>query len=318
MTGGSHDERSPVTGGRTRRVDALSADVIVERYRAAGIKVDRYLAAGDEVEVRECLDTGYRYFPAATAGEADFYEQLYDPDQADWQDPDYRHTSEDYDWALGRLGKDDELLDVGCGYGYFLEQARNICRVQGLDGNSHAVARCRAQGLEVELGSIESVADKWKGRFDVVTGFQILEHVADVRSFMTAMVAVVKPGGRLILAVPNNEPFIRRFDRYNTFNCPPHHVGLWNLSSLRAMAGRFGLELVDHAYSEVSGRPVVDAYLRARDNAGITSEIGAHSLAEKVRIAARMPFLLPASLLTHVRRKGLGTRNVIAVELRRR
>lgn len=283
------DEASPVTGGATRVVDVLSPAVITDRYRSAGVDVSDYFEGLREVEVRQCRDTGYRYYtPLSVAGRADFYERLYNPAQENWADPDYREWGEDYQYAFDRIASGEQLLDVGCGYGYFLRRAVTRCRAQGLDGNPHAVRRCRELGLEVDEGRLGSKTEEWAGRFDTVCAFQVLEHVVDVRGLLHDMLEVLKPTGRLILAVPNNEPYIRRYDSYSTWNLPPHHIGLWDLDSLDRMARHFGMRITDHNYSETSGRYVVEAYLHARRMAGVTTEIHKHSLVDKMKMAALM------------------------------
>lgn len=306
---------SPVTGGPTRLFDALDSATIVARYRDGKVDVSRYFAGLNKVEVFECVETGYRFFhPPSLAGEADFYEQLYDPSSSEqWVDPDYREWSDDYQYAFDRIVPGERLLDVGCGYGYFLRRAAEKAVVTGIDGNKFAQAHCQKLGLDVHLGLSRDYRDQFADTFDTVTAFQILEHIYDVRGFMTDLIAMVKPGGRLIIAVPNNEPYIRRFDPYNTWNCPPHHVGLWNRASLAKMAGVFGLMPVEHEYCEVSGRWTVEAYLRARYMLGITQEVHDHSLAQKLKMAMLAPYTVPMSLIRYARTGGQGTRNVIAM-----
>lgn len=105
--------------------------------------------------------------------------------------------------------------------------------------------KCRAQGLNVHLGSIQSFAVDHAESFDTVCFLQVLEHIYEAGSFLKSALSVLKPGGRLILAVPNNEPYYRRYDKYSTWNLPPHHVGYWDRPSLEAMASHFGLTFVD-------------------------------------------------------------------------
>lgn len=310
---------SPVTGGRTTLFDTLDAATIVARYAADKVDVSRYFAGMSDVSVFECVDTGYRFFhPPSLAGEADFYEQLYDPASSEnWVDPDYREWSDDYQYAYDRIVPGERLIDVGCGYGYFLRRARDKAEVSGIDGSKFAQGQCRKLGLDVHLGAVGDYRERFAASFDTVTSFQVLEHVYDVRGFMTDLIALVKPGGRLIIAVPNNEPYIRRFDPYNTWNCPPHHVGLWNRASLEKMAAGLGLVATEHQYCEVSGRWTVEAYLRARYLLGITQDIHDHSLAQKFKMAMLAPLTVPMSLIRAVRTGGRGTRNVIAVTFRK-
>lgn len=310
---------SPLTGGNTTLSDVLDTAVIVRRYAEHGVDVTDYFEGLARANIYRCTDTGYRFFhPSSLAGESTFYEQLYDPSTEGWVDPDYREWSDDYNYAYERIVPGERLLDIGCGYGYFLRRAAETANVTGIDGNKFAQEHCQELGLDVRLGYSSQYRDAFAEEFDTVTAFQILEHIYDARGFLDDLVAMVKPGGRLIIAVPNNEPYLRRFDAYNTWNCPPHHIGLWNRDSLEKAAVLVGVEPVKHDYCEVSGRWMVEAYLRGRHMLGITQEIGQHSLAQKLKMLMLAPYTVPISLIRHVRKGGKGTRNVIVMTFRKR
>ncbi len=309
---------SPITGQPASLVDRLDAATIRARYRDSGVDVGNYIPASGTVAVHHCPDTGYRFFhPPSLAGEADFYEQLYDPAIEGGGDRDYRAWSDDYQYAFDRIVPGERLLDVGCGFGYFLRRAAEIADVTGIDGNRFAQLHCKKLGLDVRLGYSSDYRDEFREQFDTVTAFQILEHIYEVRTFLDDLVAMVKPAGRLIVAVPNNEPYLRRFDAYNTWNCPPHHVGLWNRASLERTAALVGLTAVEHEYCEVSGRWTVEAYLRARHRLGIKEEIHQHGLGQKLKLLTAMLVTAPLSLVRHLRTGGKGTRNVIVMTFRK-
>lgn len=277
-------DKSPVTGGRTAVVDAFDPRAIERRYRNMGIDVARYYDGMKRVELRQCLDTGYRFFcPLSLAGEADFYDQMLGDDATD-----YRAWSSDFQFASDRIEDGETVLDIGCGYGKFL--SRIAGRAVGVDGNGKARDRCVEAGLDVR----PSIPD---AQFDVVTAFHVLEHVWNVRSFLAAAIAAVRPGGRLIVAVPNCDPWFLRFDKYDTLNTPPHHVGLWSKSALLSLAPHFGLEVVEHVYLDTSRRPLVQAYLRAKLWAGVKTEIHRHSFAEKARIGLLLAPALAAGVV---------------------
>lgn len=318
--GPSASVKSPVTGGPVSHWKSLQADVIVNRYRSLNVDVSRYYKGMSSVPILKCEDTGYRFFyPPELAGEADFYDQLHDPDRPgqNFEHTDYRSWSDDYQFAFDRLEPGERLLDIGCGHGYFLDRARERTDAFGLEGNPHAHRICIAKGLKVELGLIQNFGKRHAGEFDTVCAFQVLEHVYDVRSFIDNATAALRPGGRLIIAVPNNEPFVRRFDPYCALNLPPHHVGLWNRRSLERMGRHFGLEMTEHDYCETSDRWMVEAYLHARMLTGVTSEIHHHSSIDLAKIIAASLFTLPISLGNHLVRRRPTTGNVIAAVSRK-
>ena len=186
------DIRSPVTGGPTSVADLFNARSIIERWNRQGFDVASYFDGLDTAQLRRCDDTGYRFFyPPSVAGEAEFYDMM---DPATFEDPDYRHWSDEFQFALDRIGADERVLDVGCGYGYFLERAVERASASGVEANVHAQRRAAAKGLNVLHGSAEDFAGELAGTFDVVCTFQTLEHIFEVRSFFQAL-AAAEAGG---------------------------------------------------------------------------------------------------------------------------
>ena len=71
------------------------------------------------------------------------------------------------------------ILDVGCGTGANLVLLSQFGDAEGVDISPDALAFCRARGLEnVRLGAAETLPYE-DGRFDVVTAFDVVEHMDD-------------------------------------------------------------------------------------------------------------------------------------------
>ena len=83
-------------------------------------------------------------------------------------------------------------------------------------------------------------------RYDIICSFQVLEHVTEVGEFIDACLKCLKPGGLLIYAVPNNNPFLYKHDKFNVLNLPPHHAGLWNKISLLNIEKFFDLTVINY------------------------------------------------------------------------
>lgn len=124
------------------------------------------------------------------------------------------------DQILNHFGKQDAgtteqflagrtIMDVGCGGGLVCEP---LCRlgatVFGIDASAETIEVAKShsalQGLEIQYDcrTAEDVAHSGQ-QFDVVLALEIVEHVADVGSFLKACAATVKPGGLLILSTLN-------------------------------------------------------------------------------------------------------------------
>ena len=115
------------------------------------------------------------------------------------------------DKRAGLHGK--RVLDVGCGGGILAESmAARGASVTGIDMGKAPLEVARLHllesGLEVDYRhvSAEALAAEMPGSFDVVTCMEMLEHVPDPASIVSACATLVKPGGQVFLSTINRNP----------------------------------------------------------------------------------------------------------------
>lgn len=102
------------------------------------------------------------------------------------------------------------LLDVGCGAGELLVVARRRgWEVRGIDPVAQAAGMAQARGLGVSTGELEG-SELPERYFDVVCATQVLEHMASARAFLHTLGRYVRPGGHVMVEVPNWRSFHRR------------------------------------------------------------------------------------------------------------
>lgn len=283
---------SPLTGtDNVREVDSFDPRAIAELYLLQEeVDVARFFSGIDQLRLFECGDTGYRYFfPFETVGDEAFYQELQAAHDRRGLNYD-RDWSPDHQVAFEQVSAGDNLLEIGCNRGKFLMRAREKTQsVTGLEFNELAAAQARAKGLNIVGDSIAEHAAGFPEQYDVVCAFQVLEHITSVGAFISDSLAVLKSGGRLIISVPNNEPYFQRFSKYEVLNLPPHHVGLWNIGTFRRLPQFFGVELEHFVFTGRTGFGI-STYLRAKLIAGIRSLPTGHSLADKLKIIAASPF----------------------------
>jgi 2-polyprenyl-6-hydroxyphenyl methylase/3-demethylubiquinone-9 3-methyltransferase len=112
---------------------------------------------------------------------------------------------------VGLKGK--TVLDVGCGGGILAESMAQLgADVTGIDVGeaplSVAKLHLKESGLRVEYrhASAEEMARERLGAFDVVTCLELLEHVPDPASVVTALATLVRPGGHVFISTINRNP----------------------------------------------------------------------------------------------------------------
>jgi SAM-dependent methyltransferase len=94
------------------------------------------------------------------------------------------------------------ILDVGCGTGANLLMLSNYGDAEGVDVSEDSLAFCRERGLDkVRLGAAEELPYE-DGAFDLVTAFDVVEHIDDDLAGLREMRRVLRPGGRVLLFVP--------------------------------------------------------------------------------------------------------------------
>lgn len=134
-----------------------------------------------------------------------------------------------------------DLLEIGCGYGYLLDEARLMFqRRVGTEFSSEGAAIARATGAEVFVGGIEQVPPGME--FDCVIATQVIEHVYEPLSFVQRLANRTKPGGHIVLATPDIGGVLRRVmgRRWPSFKAP-EHVLYFDFQTLSALMRRAGL-----------------------------------------------------------------------------
>lgn len=232
---------SPLTGNpNTNLVKKISVATIIEQYHSLNIDVSRFFNNTSEVEIHLCNDTHYRfYYPFTIFGDGKFYEELQTRESGYYVKNRWEHLK-----AIDLITHDKKVLEIGFGDGFFLDllKRKNIESV-GLELNAKAVEEARLRGLTVQTQLLEEFALENENKFDFVCSFHVLEHITDPRSFILDSLKVLKPGGKLIFAVPNNNPYLYKHDILHTLNLPPHHAGLWNREAFENLPKFFPFSL---------------------------------------------------------------------------
>jgi SAM-dependent methyltransferase len=107
---------------------------------------------------------------------------------------------------LDRIAKDAKtVLEFGCGeatLGAALKQ-RQKCRVVGIELDRNAAAMARKRIDDVYCGDAREIIAIMHEQFDWIIGGDIIEHLDDPWTFLSDLRRIAKPGGRLLLSVPN-------------------------------------------------------------------------------------------------------------------
>lgn len=227
---------SPLSGtDNVELIERIPTKLIIDLYDSKfNINVTRFFNKLEYIDIYKCLDTGYKfYYPLYIFGDDIFYEELQNSTSSKVTgDNYYPQWKWEYQIAYELISKNESVLDIGCGAGFFISKIKDRgSNVLGLEFNQKAIKSCLDKNIPVINTSIQEYAKSNSEQFDVITFFQVLEHIDNPMSFIEAALKVVKKGGKLIIGVPNNAPNYMYFNVFETLNLPPHHAGLWSESA---------------------------------------------------------------------------------------
>jgi SAM-dependent methyltransferase len=150
--------------------------------------------------------------------------------------------------AVAAFQPPGQLLDVGCATGVFLSFAREKgWDVQGIEVSDRTAAFCRDElGLQVASGDLLDASFP-PNSFDVVTLWSVFEHLHDPMSTLSEIQHILRPGGLLVLAVPNAESLdARLFGPAWVGYDMPRHLYITPRDVLQRMLAHTGFEILRH------------------------------------------------------------------------
>ncbi len=142
------------------------------------------------------------------------------------------------------------LLDIGCGYGFFLKKMAQLgWQAEGIEVSKPGRDYARQElGLCIHSKPLEAIAFPSE-YFDAVTLFYVIEHVHDPALLLKEVYRILKPNGMVLLRWPHSTPvvnvlgsFAKKFDIYHT----PFHLYDFNPTAMKKLVVRAGFSAAQH------------------------------------------------------------------------
>jgi 2-polyprenyl-3-methyl-5-hydroxy-6-metoxy-1,4-benzoquinol methylase len=115
-----------------------------------------------------------------------------------------RHSSHSQIVKQCGEGKGLRLLDVGCARGHLSEVlASQGWRVTGIEYDAADAAVARDKGIDVMVGTAEDAMGTMNEKFDVIVFADVLEHFVHPEDVLCQARALLAPGGRIVISIPN-------------------------------------------------------------------------------------------------------------------
>lgn len=227
----------------------------------ACVTVHQKLYSKNSCDILQCAECGLGRaesgtFDARTYYTEDYFSGARRDGYADYRGSEpvlrreFAHTVE-YIREFRRGGR---LLEIGCAYGFFLEEARRFYDVRGIEIADGAVAFCRARGLSVIGGAAEEATLAQFGMLDVIVLLDVIEHLPEPHTTLALCKQHLSPGGVILITTGDFSSLYARLAGRNwRLMTPPQHLWFFTPESIRRLSHSLGLELTafDHPWKLV-------------------------------------------------------------------
>jgi len=161
-----------------------------------------------------------------------------------------RHTKrilDEIELFSGKKKSGLHLLDVGCSSGPFIVAAKNFgVEAEGVEPSSGPAKTALQSGLKVYQGYLDDI-NLPEESFDVITLFEVLEHLKDPLSLFKECHRILCSDGLLVIRTGNTDSWTFQYmkDRWKYFSIREHggHISFFNPVSIRKLAERSGFTL---------------------------------------------------------------------------
>lgn len=208
-----------------------------------------------EFKLVRCMRCGLLYMnPQLTPSELEaYYPNDYEPHVGSQEQRlgwlrrlDYNYGIEKRYRAIMRYIETGRMLDVGCGTGAFLDGMRERgWEVEGIEPGVRAASYAREElGLEIHNTTLET-AQLEPASLDLVTMWNVLEHLSDPLQGLHRIRATLRPGGLLVVAIPNLDSYDQAlFGHHWAGYDLPRHLFAFPASTMERMVLAAGFEVL--------------------------------------------------------------------------
>lgn len=161
---------------------------------------------------------------------------------------------------IKKYKKKGSILDFGCGTGWFLEGAKKEFDVSGVEYSD----TLREWLLEkFNIKTYKDLNEIDNNKFDIITAFDVIEHVPDPLKLLDDLKKKLKPNGIILIFTPNvNSLGFNYLKNKNNLLCPPNHLFYFNKKSFNFLCKKIGLKIIE---TQFKGLDIGDIYALLND-----------------------------------------------------
>lgn len=167
--------------------------------------------------------------------------------------------------------KINKILDVGCGVGFFLNEAKKRgWEVYGTEYSKTALERCRKNGIDMKEGELDYTQFDEKIEFDVITSFEVIEHLNQPNKEIVNVHKLLRKGGLFYCTTPNFNSIMRYYlkDKYNIIDYP-EHLSYYTKKTLSNLLNKNGFKTVKFLSTGIS----ISRIIQANDSTNVNESL---------------------------------------------
>jgi 2-polyprenyl-3-methyl-5-hydroxy-6-metoxy-1,4-benzoquinol methylase len=209
----------------------------------------RRLWEADECIVLRCGECGFGFGVPFVGGDEQFYALIH-------EQKDYPSWRWDYDIAFSeavRKFSGGRILDVGAGVGKFLRRLDSNWVCYACEASESTRRELEGAGVRV-FRNLSDAAQAAARTFQIVTLFQVLEHIADFNILLEHCHRLLVNGGLIVITVPDCDAMIRQEQVTGCHDMPPNHINKWTPSTLTTVLDRAGFQAGQPIFEPASWR----------------------------------------------------------------
>ncbi len=265
------------------------------------------LWSDEDCAIYRCAECGFGFGVPFVGGDAEFYMILH-------EQRGYPIWRWDYEVAITHAllkFNGGRILDIGAGNGRFLRTLDPIWERYAVETSDVNRSDLEKAGVRV-FPDLSVAAEQEAGTFQIVTLFQVLEHIATFNQTIESCRDLLSPGGHLVITVPDCDAMIRQQSLTGCHDMPPNHINKWTVKSLALALSKAGFvvkQAIDEPPSLLNLKSSL--HMKVMADAAIPNSLAAQAYRLKnksVRIAALACLGLPAlaTMLPHARQLSAG------------
>lgn len=198
----------------------------------------RQLWKGDECSIIQCHECDFAFAYPYVAGDEQFYSILH-------EQYGYPRWRWDYDIAVKAVidhSQKGRILDIGAGTGNFLKSLDSEWETYAVEGSDTTRNELEKAGIKV-FPSLSDVVIKEAETFQVITMFQVLEHIGEFQQVLAQCYQILKPQGKLLITVPDGKAMLQQEKITGCPDMPPNHLNKWTAKNLSLALEKSGFQV---------------------------------------------------------------------------